>query len=312
MRGRTASSVVQRTVSDEAAHYPDSQNSTKECFEDTAYSRAIHGTARIFSFSIDAARRSFRGRAPEYGVRRAQRGFTLIEIAIVMVVVGFLLGGVLKGQELIASAHVRQLIAQTDGIKAAFFGFHDRFRSAPGDYAFASRTLKCPGTATCLNGNGNGIIEGNAGTILLDLVPSEVHEELLAWTHLSSGGFIDGSYAMLSGETVASESNSPKNPYNVYLQIIYDNEYADNSVAIRKHNLKTGPNVPVGIIAEVDRKIDDGNGMRGAFRYSKFLGNATTAPLDPNPVYMPGHCLATSGQWFSPQGEINCGGAVLL
>ena len=51
-----------------------------------------------------------------------QGGFTLIEIAIVLVIIGLLLGGVLKGQELITSARVRNLIAQQDGIKAAFFG----------------------------------------------------------------------------------------------------------------------------------------------------------------------------------------------
>ncbi|HVS27365.1 MAG TPA: prepilin-type N-terminal cleavage/methylation domain-containing protein, partial [Burkholderiales bacterium] len=49
---------------------------------------------------------------------RKQSGFTLIEIAIVLVIIGLLLGGVLKGQELITSARVRNLISQQDGIKA--------------------------------------------------------------------------------------------------------------------------------------------------------------------------------------------------
>lgn len=52
-----------------------------------------------------------------------QRGFTLIEIAIVLVIIGLLLGGVLKGQELVTSARVRNLISAQDGVKAAFFGF---------------------------------------------------------------------------------------------------------------------------------------------------------------------------------------------
>ena len=63
---------------------------------------------------------------------RKQTGFTLIEIAIVLVIVGLLLGGVLKGQELIQSARTRNLISVQDGIKAAFFGFQDRFRAYPG------------------------------------------------------------------------------------------------------------------------------------------------------------------------------------
>ena len=69
------------------------------------------------------------------------RGFTLIEIAIVLVIIGLLLGGVLKGQELITGARVRNLISQQDGIKAAFFGFQDRFRALPGDYAAATTNI---------------------------------------------------------------------------------------------------------------------------------------------------------------------------
>src|SRR5262249_3482301 len=90
---------------------------------------------------------------------RKQSGFTLIEIAIVLVIIGLLLGGVLKGQELITSARVRNIITQQDGIKAAYFGFLDRFRSLPGDYALASTNINC--TPTCTNGNGNGQITPN-------------------------------------------------------------------------------------------------------------------------------------------------------
>ena len=88
---------------------------------------------------------------------RRQSGFTLIEIAIVLVIIGLLLGGVLKGQELITSARVRNLIGQQDGIKAAFFGFQDRFRALPGDYNRAATTINC--TPVCTDGNGNGRIE---------------------------------------------------------------------------------------------------------------------------------------------------------
>ncbi|MGH8650283.1 MAG: prepilin-type N-terminal cleavage/methylation domain-containing protein, partial [Burkholderiales bacterium] len=72
---------------------------------------------------------------------RKQTGFTLIEIAIVLVIIGLLLGGVLKGQELITSARVRNLISQQDGVKAAYFGFLDRFRSLPGDYSLATTNI---------------------------------------------------------------------------------------------------------------------------------------------------------------------------
>ena len=75
-------------------------------------------------------------------MKTQQSGFTLIEIAIVLVIIGLLLGGVLKGQELITSARVRNMISQQDGIKAAYFGFLDRYRALPGDYAAASSNIK--------------------------------------------------------------------------------------------------------------------------------------------------------------------------
>lgn len=233
---------------------------------------------------------------------KKQHGFTLIEIAIVLVIIGLLLGGVLKGQELITSARVRNLIAQQDGIKAAFFGFQDRFKAYPGDYAAASTNIRC--TTTCLNGDGDGRIE-TAGT-------GEAHEEILAWTHLASAGFLNGSYNMTTGETAPTDANNPKNPYSIYLQLVYDATYADTGTAAAKHNLKTGAQIPVEIIAEVDRKIDDGDGLRGGFRYSVYQGNAPAAPAAPAASYAAGVCVLTSGVWQATQSETNCGGASLF
>lgn len=242
-----------------------------------------------------------------------QAGFTLIEIAIVVVIIGLLLGGVLKGQELITSARVRNLISQQDGIKAAFFGFQDRFRSYPGDYASANSTLRCPTGSACLNGNGNGIIQDDATPVSVSGVASEVHEEILAWMHLASAGFLNEGYRMSPGDSVANDDNVPRNAYNIFLHLKFDNMYADiNAAPPNKHTLKTGAQIPVEIIAEVDRKIDDGNGLRGAFRYSIYQGNAPGAPPAPAAAYSPLQCVDNVGIWFTPRGEVNCGGATLL
>ncbi len=69
-----------------------------------------------------------------------QRGFTLVEIAIVLVIIGLLLGGILKGQQLINSARVRNLADTSAGIQAAYYGFLDRYRRIPGDWNAASAT----------------------------------------------------------------------------------------------------------------------------------------------------------------------------
>jgi prepilin-type N-terminal cleavage/methylation domain-containing protein len=226
---------------------------------------------------------------------RKQSGFTLIEIAIVLVIIGLLLGGVLKGQELITSARVRNLISQQDGIKAAYFGFLDRFRALPGDYTLATTNIN---GATGI-GNGNGQIE-TAATVVNSSKPQE---DILVWEHLSRAGFINGAYTWAATYSTAS---APTNPYSMFLVLRYDNAYADSGTAATKHNLKTGNQIPADILAEVDRKVDDGNAQLGTFRFSN-LSATGTAPTAAN-CYTAG-----TGVWIViGTVEPNCGGTSLF
>src|SRR5262245_54440535 len=146
------------------------------------------------------------------GLPQRQRGFNLLEIAIVLVILGLLLGGVMRGQELIASSRVRHLIAQQEGIRSGFYGFMDRYRALPGDYSGASQSLRCPSGVSCLNGNGNGIIEDTAVPATIGGIASEGNETLLVWMHLSAAGFLNGEFRMSAGESTANDLNSPRNP----------------------------------------------------------------------------------------------------
>ena len=224
-------------------------------------------------------------------MRKQQAGFTLIEIAIVLVIIGLLLGGVLKGQELITSARVRNLISTQDGVKAAYFGFLDRFRSLPGDYS--SATTNIPGCGACQNGDNNGQILLN-GAIL---------ESISSWEHLSKAGFMTGSYTYAAADSAAS---TPTNPYGSYLQLIYDNVYQDAAPTAR-HNLKTGNNIPSDILAEVDRKVDDGRADAGQLRFSTRGGAVNTGDICFSTV-----AGATLGQWKSATPQANCGAATLF
>jgi prepilin-type N-terminal cleavage/methylation domain-containing protein len=105
-------------------------------------------------------------------MKNHQKGFTLVEIAIVLVIIGLLLGGVLKGQELINSAKVKNLINDFKTIPLFVYGYQDKFKALPGDdinaathlggaATAASVTLLAP-TSTTL---GNGRIEGNYNSI---------------------------------------------------------------------------------------------------------------------------------------------------
>ena len=223
---------------------------------------------------------------------KRQQGFTLIEIAIVLVIIGLLLGGVLKGQELITSARVRNVISNQDGIKAAYFGFLDRYRALPGDYLTASVIANIPGCAGCFGGNGNG-------QILTDGTSAEaVH----VWEHLSKAGFITGSYVSGAAVAAATTANTPSNPYGSLIELQFNDAYQDAAPTAR-HNLKTGANVPSDILAEVDRKIDDGLATGGQMRYSAFGGAAAGS----------GTCyIAAGGAWQSATPTANCGAATLF
>lgn len=225
------------------------------------------------------------------------RGFTLIEMAIVMVIIGLLLSAVLKGKELITNARVRNVITQQGDIRTAFHGFQDRYHALPGDYPGAVASRNIPNIAANIGGDGNGVISNTSA-----------NEQTIAWVHLSQAGFLSASYHMTTPTNAASEANTPRNAYNAYLQLTQDNNFATvtgATPATARLNLKTGNAVPAEVLAEIDRKIDDGNAVRGSFRYSPFNG-AASAPADSD-------CFSgADGSWNIASSAMNCGAANLL
>ena len=235
-------------------------------------------------------------------MRKQQQGFTLIEIAIVLVIIGLLLGGVLKGQELIQNARVRNVIALQDGVKAAFFGFQDRYRGIPGDYTGSAANIPGAGTTLCVSGGGDSLINTTA-------------ESICAWYHLSKAGFITGNYTGTG--TTGDATNSPSNPFGGVMQLIFDAVYADGTSlttgASSVHNVKTGINIPATVLAEVDRKIDDGQPISGGFRFSSY-GGTTSTTGGTTPV-VSSICVTGSGTtatWSITPTATQCGGASLF
>ncbi|MCB1928258.1 MAG: prepilin-type N-terminal cleavage/methylation domain-containing protein [Rhodocyclaceae bacterium] len=121
-------------------------------------------------------------------MRRAQAGFTLVEIAVVLVIIGLLLGGVLKGQELINSAKVKSLINDFRSVSTMIYAYQDRFRAFPGDDARADQHVGPNSAAsTPANDLGNGRIGGSWDST------TTTDESYRVWLHLRLANLTTGS-----------------------------------------------------------------------------------------------------------------------
>ena len=197
-----------------------------------------------------------------------QRGFTLVEIAIVLVIIGLLLGGILKGQELINSARVRNLADMNSGIQAAYYGFIDRYRQVPGDWAAAAATTAIGQT---INGGGNG--DGKVNPTGSDLL-----EAAAVWEQLSKAGFIQGSYDSNGGTVTAADYDDTVAPVNAFNGVLFLSRNSDYRVssgsATSRLNLHLGDNIPVNIARELDVKLDDSKPLSGVLRLAPDTGAA--------------------------------------
>jgi prepilin-type N-terminal cleavage/methylation domain-containing protein len=120
-----------------------------------------------------------------------EAGFTLVEIAIVLVIIGLLLGGILKGQEMITQAKIKNIINDFNGVTVAVTSYQDRYRAIPGDDQNATTRWTTQNPAS---GNGNGIIAGlyNANDTSNAGAPGAAFESNLFWQHLRIAGFVPG------------------------------------------------------------------------------------------------------------------------
>lgn len=120
-------------------------------------------------------------------MRQKQMGFTLVEIAIVLVIIGLLLGGVLKGQELVNSAKVKNFANDFRNIPLFIYGYQDRYKALPGDDAQVATHVTGATLATTPAGaQGNGVINGVWDTTTV------TDESALFWQHVRLSNFAAG------------------------------------------------------------------------------------------------------------------------
>ncbi len=176
-------------------------------------------------------------------LRSRQSGFTLVEIAIVLVIIGLLLGGILKGQEMITQARIKNIINDFNGITAAYFSYQDRYKAVPGD-DLAAATRWLPATFTgMISGDGNGAIAGTYSAAPVSPLTT-AFESLAFWFHLRAAGFVAGPTATQSAWT------QPTNSVGGIVGV-QSGAYGIAGLAI------CSANVPDKIAGAIDTQMDD-------------------------------------------------------
>jgi prepilin-type N-terminal cleavage/methylation domain-containing protein len=198
---------------------------------------------------------------------RAQAGFTLVELAIVMIIIGLLIAGVLKGQALIGNAKVTSQVAQIKSIDAATSTFKDMYAALPGDIAnVAARLPNCAG-GCAVNGNGDGSI----GPVTFNAAPAL--EQLTYFWHLSAADLVTGINPAL-GLVWGGQFPSAKVNGGLHVGTLAGGAVPNNGLGIAAGSVMGGlyvalHNTPNGAVAatgafdantaqRIDTKIDDG------------------------------------------------------
>lgn len=237
-------------------------------------------------------------------------GFTLVEMAVVIVIIGLVAGGIIMGKELITQAEIRTVISEYDRYLKSMREFQDKYNAMPGDMSNAESmwgtdsggcpnttyTSALPVTTNTCNGDGDGLI--GVCTEDFSVACSDMAEIWRAWQHLSNAGFVDGRYAgigrnisgNLSGAAVGVNAPASKRTPAGWTWMHYSNPSDETWLAggpyghvlmfgdgWPKSNLfTTAPALPSKDAAEIDRKIDDSRPKTGKLRAWENAWGGTT------------------------------------
>lgn len=214
-------------------------------------------------------------------MKNKQTGFTLIEIAIVLVIIGLLLGGVLKGQELINSAKVKNLATDFKNVPVYIYGYQDKYHALPGDDAnvvthLGNAGTPCGGTAggtavplanSCAPGS--GVIDGGWDSL------TAATESYVFWQHVRLAGFAAGT----TDTTAAGQPNyTPTNAVGGNIGIT--NAAQSPITNLTGTYIVCSNAIPGKFAIQLDTTLDDGNTATGSLQVVP-VNTPTSTPAAP-------------------------------
>lgn len=193
-----------------------------------------------------------------------QSGFTLVELAIVLVIIGLILAAVLKGQEMITNGKVKSVENDLKGVTSAYYAYQDRYKAIPGDDNAAASHAG----AGAVNGNGDGLI---SGLFTATAAPKDgTTESNNFWQHTRMAGF-------LTGSATALIALPPNNAVGGILGV--QGGTTGTEIYGMTGNAVCSSNVPLKIALSVDTQLDDGNSDTGSIRAGAAGVTATATAL---------------------------------
>lgn len=196
-----------------------------------------------------------------------QSGFTLVEIAIVLVIIGLLLGGILKGQELINSAKVKAMVNDMKLVATQVYGYQDRFKAMPGDDPRADINMAGAAKASTPAATlANGRIEGEWNSVV------KTDESYLFWQHVRFANLATGT------TDVNDAAFRPLNSENGNLGITSQAVLTAPTTPFNGSFFVCQGNINGRFARQIDTTMDDGNPATGSVRI--IAGNNTASAAD--------------------------------
>jgi prepilin-type N-terminal cleavage/methylation domain-containing protein len=203
----------------------------------------------------------------------ASEGFTLVELSVVLVVIGLIIGSVLVGASILQNARITSTVNALQAVQSAVATYNQNYNALPGDDSQAATRFAANNVSNSGGGDGQigstGVLAASFDTTLTGS-GNGATESPLAWQCLRAAGLVKGQ---------GNQSNPPANPFGGVLGIQNGAFTGDNKISLGT-NVLCASGIPGTAARVIDQRLDDGNGLTGTMRAGASITGAASDYVD--------------------------------